>query len=398
MLSRKSGLRNPLRVSLLASSILSGLSMNAIAGEAPKVAVSILPIHSLVQSVMEGVGEPELIMDKSASPHGYSLRPSQVRALNDSDMVVWVGEGLETFLKKPLSQQEGKKTVLELMNIKGITLHENRSSGQWEHDHNHGDDEHDDHDDHGGHDHEEEHEHGGEHDHAAEHDHDETHDHDHEKDHDGHAHDEHAHDEDHAHEHNDEEHHNDEHDGDHVHEEDHDHDHGQFDPHIWLSIDNAKAIVARVGDELAKIDPEHAATYQANVKKVTADLGVLKQDLDGQLSVVQDKPYLVFHDAYQYFEKEFSLSAVGSVTIDAERKPGAKRITELREVIRERKAACIFKEPQFKPVVVDVLAENLDTNIGELDPLGSNLAKGPKAYNSLMTSLGDNLVSCLTKK
>lgn len=139
MLSRKSGLRNPLRVSLLASSIISGLSMSAAAGEAPKVAVSILPVHSLVQSIMEGVGEPELIMDKSASPHGYSMRPSQVRMLNDADMVVWVGEGLETFLKKPLSQQEGKKTVLELMDIKGITLLENRSSGQWEHDHHHSD-------------------------------------------------------------------------------------------------------------------------------------------------------------------------------------------------------------------------------------------------------------------
>ena len=376
MFSRKSGLRNPLRVSLLASSIISGLSMNAAAGEAPKVAVSILPVHSLVQSIMEGVGEPELIMDKSASPHGYSMRPSQVRMLNDADMVVWVGEGLETFLKKPLSQQEGKKTVLELMDIKGITLLENRSSGQWEHDHHHSDDEHE----HSAHDHEE----GHEHEHEAEHGHDKEHDHDHAKDHDDHAHDEHAHDE--------------ESHGEHAHEEDHDHDHGQFDPHIWLSINNAKAIVERVGDELAKIDPDHAATYQANVKKVTADLGVLKLDLDGQLSVVQDKPYLVFHDAYQYFEKEFSLSAVGSVTIDAERKPGAKRITELREVIRERKAACIFREPQFKPVVVDVLAENLETNIGELDPLGSNLAKGPQAYKALMTSLGDNLVSCLAKK
>ncbi|WP_417454077.1 zinc ABC transporter substrate-binding protein [Kiloniella sp.] len=381
MLSRKSGLRNPLRVSLLASSIISGLSMSAAAGEAPKVAVSILPVHSLVQSIMEGVGEPELIMDKSASPHGYSMRPSQVRMLNDADMVVWVGEGLETFLKKPLSQQEGKKTVLELMDIKGITLLENRSSGQWEHDHHHNDDEHDA-DVHSAHDHEEEHEH------EAEHDHDKEYDHDHAKDHDDHA-----HDEEHANEHHEEEDH-----GEHVHEEDHDHDHGQFDPHIWLSINNAKAIVERVGDELAKIDPDHAPTYQANVKKVMADLGMLKQDLDGQLSVVQDKPYLVFHDAYQYFEKEFSLSTVGSVTIDAERKPGAKRITELREIIRERKAACIFREPQFKPVVVDVLAENLDTNIGELDPLGSNLAKGPHAYKALMTSLGDNLVSCLAKK
>ncbi len=356
-------LRNGAVVGAVVGSITCGAAIQSFAGEPPKVVVSILPVHSLVQSVMDGVGEAELLMDQGSSPHGYNLRPSQVSALNKADLIVWVGEGLETFLEKPLEARKESSKALELMEIKGITLLENRHSGQWSeaaHDH---DEHHEDHHD-GAHEEHEEHS-------------------DHDDKHGDHAHQE----EDHGHEQEE-----------HVHDHDHEHDHGRFDPHIWLSIENAKAIVSRVGVELAEIDPDNASAYQGNVKKTLADLDVLKQDLKGQISGYENTPYLVFHDAYQYFEKELSLNAVGSVTIDAERKPGAKRISELRDVIRDRKAECIYQEPQFKPVVVEVLAENLEIKIGELDPLGAKLEAGAGAYKTLMSSLGDNLVSCLAKK
>ncbi|WP_085904496.1 zinc ABC transporter substrate-binding protein [Kiloniella majae] len=368
-------LRNGAIFGTVVGSITCGTALSSFAGEPPKVAVSILPVHSLVQSVMEGVGEAELLMDQGSSPHGYSLRPSQVKALNNADLIVWVGEGLETFLEKPIAARKENAKALELMEIKGVTLLENRHSGQWSegaHDHDeHHDGEHEEHEEHSDHDeghddhaHDNEHEHKDEHEHEGEHEHEEEH----------------------------------EHGEEHVHHDDDEHDHGKFDPHIWLSIENAKAIVSRVGGELTEIDPDNASTYQSNVEKTLADLDVLKQDLKGQISGYEKKPYLVFHDAYQYFENEFSLSAVGSVTIDAERKPGAKRISELRDVIRDRKAECIYQEPQFKPVVVEVLAENLEVKIGELDPLGAKLEAGPEAYKNLMSSLGDNLVSCLAKK
>ncbi|WP_120496414.1 zinc ABC transporter substrate-binding protein [Kiloniella sp. EL199] len=351
-------LRNGAIVGAVVGSITCGTALSSLASESPRVAVSILPVHSLVQSVMDGVGEAELLMDQGSSPHGYSLRPSQVKTLNKADLVVWVGEGLEAFLEKPLAARKENSRTLELMEIKGITLLENRHSGQWS------EETHDDH-------------HDGEHEEHEDHS-------DHDKDHDAHG-----HEEDHAHEHEQEE---------HVHHDDHEHDHGKFDPHIWLSIENAKAIVNRVGVELAEIDPDNASAYQSNVEKTLADLDVLKQDLKGQISGYENTPYLVFHDAYQYFENEFSLAAVGSVTIDAERKPGAKRISELRDVIRDRKAECIYQEPQFKPEVVEVLAENLEVKIGELDPLGAKLDAGPEAYKTLLSSLGENLVSCLAKK
>ncbi|WP_419902281.1 zinc ABC transporter substrate-binding protein ZnuA [Kiloniella sp.] len=307
---------------------LSTYSSAAVADTGPKVVVSILPIHSLVQSVMDGVGDAELLVDQKASPHGYSLRPSQVRALNKADLIVWVGEGLETFLEKPLSQQPANTTVLELMDLKTIHLLENRTAGTW--DEHHAEEGHGDHEEEGGHDHDE------------------------------------------------------------------NHNHGKYDPHIWLSLDNSRAIVKRVGSELVKIDPDNAQLYHKNVEVTLASLGLMKQDISAQMSNVKNKPYLVFHDAYQYFEQEFSLNSIGSVTIDPERKPGAKRLTELREHIRLSGAVCIFSEPQFKPAVVNVLSEGLAIKKGELDPMGSEFEAGKMAYGQLLNGLAGSITECLS--
>ncbi|MCZ4282812.1 zinc ABC transporter substrate-binding protein [Kiloniella laminariae] len=347
---------------------------SALADEAPRVAVSILPIHALVQSVMEGVGEPELLIDQGASPHGYSLRPSQVRALNSADLVVWVGEGLETFLVKSLHQKSengGTGAALELMDIAGLTLLENRTAGAWKtgEDHDHGEKEGDGHTEQAEEDQDHTHDHGDNPDHGPDHSHG----------HEGHNHEE----------HNDEVHH---------HEEDHDHNHGKYDPHIWLSLDNASVIVARVGEELARIDPAHAEIYAANVSKTQTSLAMLKQDIAGQLLPVSSKPYLVFHDAYQYFELDFDLNVIGAVTIDPDRKPGAKRLSELRHLLEESGAVCVFREPQFQPAVIEVLSENLAVQIGELDPLGANLEKGADAYPRLLEGLANSLTGCLSKK
>lgn len=322
--------------------MVMGLSMLATtsAAESPKVVVSILPIHSLVQSVMDGVGEAELLVDQRASPHGYSLRPSQVRALSQADLVVWVGESLETFLEKPLSQKTDETKVLELMDLEGVVLLKNRSEGSWTEENVEAHEEHVDHEEESAH----------------------------------------------------------EPEGEPEHEPDHkdDHDHGKFDPHVWLSIENSRSIVKKVGAELSKIDPDNSQAYQQNVALTLATLGVLKQDLSGQLSHVKHKPYLVFHDAYQYFEKEFSLNTIGAVTIDPERKPGAKRLTELRAYIKKSGAVCLFSEPQFKPAIVNVLSEGLPIKKGELDPMGSNLEKGKDAYSALLRGLSGSIDGCLS--
>jgi zinc transport system substrate-binding protein len=174
-------------------------------------------------------------------------------------------------------------------------------------------------------------------------------------------------------------------------------DHGPLDQHIWLSPHMAKLIAAECTFALEQIDPANAAMYRSNLNKLQLQLKQFDQQLEQQLAPVKDVPYIVFHTAYQYFETAYKLNVVGSVTIDPERMPGAKRLSEIRDKIENLKAQCVFSEPQFESKLVSTLTEGLNVRSGILDPLGTELQAGPGCYFSLLQNLADNLIAGLKK-
>ncbi|MBY6263917.1 zinc ABC transporter substrate-binding protein [Azospirillum sp. 412522] len=297
--------------------------------EAPKVVVSIKPIHSLVASVMHGVGTPTLLVRGGASPHSYTLKPSDAKALSAADLVVWVGPDLEGFLEKPLQANAPKATRLTLMDQKGMTLLQTREGGAWE-----------------------------------------PHDHGHE----GHGHKDHDH-KDHAAEHDD--------------------DHDELNSHIWLDTANARAIVTAAAEALAAKDPADAEAYRTNADRTLQALDALDAELKSTLSPVKDKPFVVFHDAYQYFEARYDLSAVGSITVSPDRRPSAKRLSAIRAKIAGLNAACVFAEPQFEPTLVRTVVEGTKAKTGVLDPEGADLPEGEALYPTLMRNLAASLRGCL---
>ena len=376
---------------LLASTLLSATGASALAEV--NVVASIKPVHSLVAAVMEGVGEPSLIVDGAASPHNYALKPSQAKTLEQANLVFWVGHELEAFLEKPLETIASNAKSVELIDAHDLIKLNFREGGAFDaHDH----DDHDDHaeGEHDDHDHEEHAE--GEHD-----------DHDHEKEemakadgHDGHdGHEGHDHDD-----HNHEEHAEGDHD-DHDHEkeemadaDDHDdHDHGEFDAHVWLDPVNAKAMVHEIEEALVAADPVNAAAYEANAEAVMAKLNALIKEVSSDLEPVRDQGFIVFHDAYQYFEKRFDLTAAGSITISPEVSPGAERITEIRAKVEELGAACVFSEPQFEPKLVSTVTEGTQAKSGVLDPLGATLDSGSEMYFELIRNMSTSIKTCLTE-
>ncbi|UYQ71892.1 zinc ABC transporter substrate-binding protein ZnuA [Pelagibacterium flavum] len=304
---------------------------------APNVVATIKPLHSLVAGVMEGVGTPELLIEGAASPHGFSLRPSDAGKLESADLVFWIGENLETFLDGPLDTLSAGATKVEMMNIEGMNIRELREGGLFEvHSH---DDEHEEHE------------------------------------HEEHAEDEHVDEDDHAH------------------EDEHDHEHG--DAHLWLDPQNARLMVAAIADALIAADPENAEAYNANGQALAARLDALQAEIDARLEPARGKPFFVFHDAYHAFEESFDIEASGSFTVNPEIAPGAGRMTELRAVVEQQGAACLFAEPQFSPQVIETIAEGTGARIGTLDPLGADIADGPELYFTLMNTMADNLLDCL---
>ncbi|WP_017926711.1 zinc ABC transporter substrate-binding protein ZnuA [Thioalkalivibrio sp. HL-Eb18] len=319
------------------------------AADKPRIVATILPIHSIVAALGEDVYEVELLVPANASPHGYSMRPSEARRLQNADMVVWVGPDLETFLERPL-RRAGNREIISLMDDLDLDLKPTREGGVWEHRHDHGDDDH------------------------------------------GHGDDDHGHSED-VHGHNDHDHDHGHHDEAHGH--DHDHQHGDYDAHIWLSPALVRAITEQLADKLMEWDPERADTVEANREALLERIDNLDGRLAEQLEPVRDQAFIVFHDAYQYFEQHYGLNAAGSISIDPSRSPGPRRISELRERVADGDVVCLFTEPQFRPALAETVAEGTDTRLGILDPVGAELEPGPDAWFELMQNMADGFSDCL---
>ena len=311
-----------------------------------KVVTSIKPIHSLVSYIMEGVGSPDLIVDGYNSPHGFSLKPSHAKMLQEADIVIYVGEGLEEFLEKPLDSLAQNAVKFELLKQSGMKKLKFRERNIFEG--------HDDHDDHG---------HGK----KKKDDHDDHDHHDHDKkakkeDHDDHGHD------------------------------DHGHGHGEFDPHIWLDPMNAKIIIKKVTNQLSKLDKDNSSTYKSNSKKALKEIDQLIKTVKSDVN--KDAKVVVFHDAYQYFEKRFDVNIIGALTVNTDVLPGAEQLAEIREVIEHEKVTCVLSEPQFNPDIVKTIANDTNINMGVLDPLGAKLDKGKTLYFNLISNISSSLKNC----
>ena len=298
-------------------SILSFLTIFVPVNAEIKVVATIKPIHSLASYLMDGVGKPDLIVDGYASPHGFALKPSHAKMIQNADIIFWVGEDIENFLEKPLKTIAKDAEKIELMEIKGLTKLKFRERNIFD-EHGHKD-----------------------------------------KD-DDHGHDEHA--------------------------------HGEFDPHIWLDPMNAKVILSEMAEHLIENDQKNEAKYKANLKRAHNDLDKLTKKVKSELN--KDFKSVVFHDAYQYFEKRFGINILGAFTVNTDVMPGAEQLAEIREVIEHDKVSCIFSEPQFNPDIIKAVAKDTNVATGVIDPLGATLDPGKDLYFDLIGNMSKSFKGC----
>lgn len=293
---------------LFAVILLSFLTTITLAS-VPKVIVSISPIYALTQAIMQDVAEPILLVTPGASPHSYALKPSQVSDLQTANLVIWIGESLETFLIKTLAQLPKNIQTLTLLQTPGLNPLHFRTSRTWE--------------------------------------------------------------------------------------QDHDHAHTGFDPHVWLDPIRAQTLVSAITQALINIDPKNKNRYETNASTLHQQLAQLDQQLKTELTPLQKKPFIVFHDAYQYLEKRYNLNAVGALTLNPEIMPSAQHVSEIQNLIRTEHVECIFAEPQFKPAIVDMIAKGTGVREGILNPEGT-IGAGFTGYNHLLRTLSSALTTCLS--
>ncbi|MGD9783198.1 MAG: zinc ABC transporter substrate-binding protein [Hyphomicrobiaceae bacterium] len=293
------------------------------------VVVTVKPVHALVARVMQGLGEPKLLIDGRASPHAFSLRPSQARVLAEADVFVRVSPDLETFTQKTAGLLKKGARVVTLMDAPGLQVRPTRKTATF------GEDDHDK----GSH-HKDDHGHKGQH-------------------------------------------------------HDDDHDHGATDTHIWLDPENAKVIVGYVAKVLSEVMPQSKEIFARNAEAARGEIDATSTEVRAVLIPAAGRPFVVFHDAYQYYEQRFGLTALGALTLHPEVTPSARRLTSIRAELREHGGGCVFAEPQFPERIINAVTEGTNWGKGVLDPLGADLAPGPQLYGQLLLGLAATFAGCL---
>lgn len=369
--------------------LIAALYLTAIpayADDVPRVVVDIAPIHALVAQVMDGVGTPDQIIPNGASPHGYAMRPSEARALGRADVVVWVGPSLTNWLEDPIETLAPNAMHLTLMTHAGTKTLPMRSPEMLNAAAGEGHDDHADHDDHG---------HDEKHDDHADHDdngHDEKHD-DH-ADHDGHGDDEKHDDHETAEKHDDHEDHDTHEAQADAHDHGHGHDHGSIDPHGWLSPANAVLWSGVVAQQLAKIDPANAQTYMGNWEALSAQINDVSKDIAAQMVPYSETPFVVLHDAFQYFDATFGIEAAAFIIPGSGQTPGPARVKALRDHLAENPAVCAFTAPQENEDLLRTALEGQQTRVAVLDPLSA----GDGTYPALLRAFADSMLGCFEGK
>ena len=259
---------------------------------------------------------PVLLIPAGVSPHAFALKPSTARALENADIVVRIGPGLETVLNRSITNLPKESKVVNLVTAEGVK--------QWPYRHR------DLHERHGGH------------------------------SHGGHA-----------------------------------HGHQTTDPHIWLDVENARAIITVLADLFARALPDHAGEIAANAEKLRSRLAQLHDAMREKIQPLTGVPFIILHDAYRYFEERYGLKPRAIITVSPDRLPGARHLRNIKKLIRQAGVACVFSEPQFDLSVVKALTEGTSARSGSLDPLGATLSPGPALYFDLMNRLVDGYSDCL---
>jgi|TARA_B110000037_G_scaffold195750_1_gene232375 zinc transport system substrate-binding protein len=301
-------------------------NFNVFASETKGVITTIKPIESLVNAVIGDTGKTVSLIPPEISPHEFRLKPSDVRILQNSNIVFYISSHLETGIVKMFKNLPKNIKTINLMEETGIDHLSIRDNEAWElHDH----DDHDKHD-------------------AK----DEKHD-------------------------------------------DHDKHDAKDDIHIWLDPDNAIKIVRKINKELSLFFPKNAMTYNDNSSKFINELESLKIELKKELLPIKDKPYIVFHDAYQYFERAFELNAIGSIALENDVASSPKQISFIKDKILKSQATCVFQEPQFDSKLVKTVVEGTKVRIGTLDPIGVNILEKENFYLQLLRNMSKSLKKCL---
>ena len=124
-------------------------------------------------------------------------------------------------------------------------------------------------------------------------------------------------------------------------------------------------------------------------------LDALDARLKARMAGIHDKPYFVFHEAFDYFEEAYGLKHAGVFSVAAEVQPGAQHVAAMRTRLQEVGKTCVFSEPPLRPRLAETLVAGLPVKLAELDALGGYTPASAQGYEQVLDKLGNDLAGCL---
>ncbi|WP_215508612.1 metal ABC transporter substrate-binding protein [Peptoniphilus sp. EMRHCC_23] len=288
-------------------------------GEGLKVVTTTYILRDLTQEIAGDKATVTCLIPKGQGVHGFEPSPKDMNQVNEADLFIYNGAGLESFTDRFKETTEGDATFVEAS--EGIELlkggHHHHHDEDADHDHDHD---------------------------AADHDHDhDAADHDH--DHDAAEHD---------HEHDAAE---------------HDHEHEGMDPHVWMSPENAEEMAKNICEALSAKDPDNAAFYKANYEKLSEKFDALNDSFEKVLSKAKYKDIVVSHEAYGYLAKEFGLNQIPIEGINSESEPDPKAMKTIVDEMKAKGIKTVFTEPHEDDKIAQTIASEAGAQVKELDPM-----------------------------
>ena len=282
--------------------VTAAILVASLQAQAVEVLATIKPFEMIAKELVAQGDTTSTLLNSNESPHDYALKPSDLSRINNSDLVVWFGQDLESFLVKPISNIDHALT-LQAENSIELRKYAKKCGCK-----NH---------------------------------------------------------------------------------------HSTYDPHIWLGPRQAIQVAKLITERLIALNPKSTVAYQHNLEKFQYNLLVTAAAINYQLKPVKHAGYYVFHDAYGYFEEYFNTNKLGHFTVEPDRKPGAKKLIQIRRTIMEKNVQCVFTEPQFTPAVIESTVRGTQAQIGSLDPLGKDIAVKKGSYFDFLKSISASLSGCL---
>ncbi|MBL4819802.1 MAG: zinc ABC transporter substrate-binding protein [Gammaproteobacteria bacterium] len=266
------------------------------------VVVTIKPLQLIAQSIIGDAGSVKVLMAPGNSPHHYSLSPSDRIAMESADLIVYVGEELETQLDSVMGQIGSRKNVLKLLDLETLVKIPLDGDGP-----------------------------------AAQ--------------------------------------------------------HQRYNPHIWLNSNNGIIIAEAIRDRLIKIDSAKAAEYSNNFSHFSNRLVNLEEQWHSRLLSASTGPYVVYHDAFSYFESQFGLGHGLALVVDPEIQPGIRQILNVRKEISAIQPVCIFTDVSASEATINTMLSGYQLNSVQLDLLGKNLGE-TQGYEQLLDNLVSDFINC----